>query len=728
MHENKSREISNLVQGRLPEFIRVDHPTLIAFLEAYYEWLQDRDRTGKIISPMILQDVIDVDRSLDDFISHFKKEYLFDFPEKLAISQETGKPVDIRKLIKNIKAFYRAKGTEKSYEFLFRILYDTGVEFYYPKRDILRVSDGKWLQKTSLKVTNVLGDRIFESVGRIVYQTNQLGQISSSGKVLDVSIYRQGQNDVAELTILGRNGSFTPGSRGIDFKLDNGEILRELRVYDVVGSVSITNAGSGYVIGDRLKFTSATGDSGEGARASVSLVSSSGAIRRIKMDDFGINYLSAPTVTIESLSGTGFVGVANTSAICEYEGYYINSDGRVSTNKVLQDNHYYQDYSYVLKSEIVIEEYREAIRRLVHPAGTAMFGQVLIKRCAREDLDQSSALIRFEVPIIGHYTPYTFNTFDNLPDWFSIPGTGASSGYNVHVGYNPAKHDSLIQAVGVSPVPRQQGNPIANIIPFVEATGPSFTPLGLTGYKTADPFWIIYEHPNRKISDIVIAQVWKNQIDDFYQWPEWTTITGGSPPVGWTADFYGASGTSAVNKKYALLKYNELSAFRKITARSFFNMPIGNEFDCRTEDRVRYAKPIVSLIYPLNTQRVVTPNRCEFNAQILISNYENLPKFGVTSASKIRFTLSGSRNEVRVVNINDRNCSFQNLTDGPYSLKVEVTDSNGKGIQGISDTVVFEFYCSELTELEGNGESENAEIDRIVSGISGQIQDPLGFI
>jgi hypothetical protein len=330
--------------------------------------------------------------------------------------------------------------------------------------------------------------------------------------------------------------------------------------------------------------------------------------------------------------------------------------------------------------------------------------------------------------VIGHYTPYTFNTFDNLPDWFSIPGTGASSGYNVHVGYNPAKHDSLIQAVGLSPVPRQQGNPIANIIPFVEATGPSFTPLGLTGYKTADPFWIIYEHPNRKISDIVIAQVWKNQIDDFTQWPEWTTITGGSPPVGWTADFYGASGTSAVNKKYALLKYNELSAFRKITARAFFNMPIGNEFDCRTEDRIRYAKPIVSLIYPLNTQRVFTPGRCEFNAGILISNYENLPRFGVTSASKIRFTLSGSKNEVKVININDRNCLFQNLTDGPYSLKVEVTDSNGKGIQGISDTVVFEFYCSEPVSLGGSGGSEDAEIDRIISSISGQAQDPLGFI
>lgn len=728
MYGDKTKEISNLVAGRLPEFVRVDHPTLVAFLEAYYEWLQRTERGGQIVSPMVLQDVIDVDRSLNDFISQFKKEYLFDFPEQLAVSKETGNPVDVRKLIKNIKAFYRAKGTEKSYEFLFRILYDTGVEFYYPKRDILRVSDGKWLQKTSIKVTNTLGDRIFESVGRIVYQTNERGQIISSGKVLDVSIYREGQNDIAELTILGRNGTFTPGSKGIDFKTADGKILHELRVYDVVASVSISSGGSGYIVGDRISFTSATGDSGEGALASVSLVNSAGSIRRIKMDNFGVNYLVAPTITINSLSGTGFVGVANTSAVCEYEGYYINTDGRLSTNKVLQDNHYYQDFSYVLKAEIVIDEYREAVRRLVHPAGMAMFGQVLIKRCAREDLDNSSALIRFEVPIIGHYAPYTFNTFDNLPDWFSIPGTGASSGYNVHVGYNPTKHDSLIQALGITPVPRQQGNPIANVIPFVEATGPSFTPLGLTGYKYADPFWIIYEHPNRKISDIVVAQVWKSQITDFMQWPEWTSSTGGGPPTGWDSDFYGASGTSAVEKKYALLKYDSQSAFRKITARSFLNMPIGNEFDCRTEDRVRYARPIVSTIYPLNAMVISTFGRCEFNATIMITNYENLPRFGVTAASKIRFTLSGTRSETKVININARNCLFQNLTDGPYSLKVEVTDSNGKPIQGISDTVVFEFYCAR-PEIVGDGSgSTDSEIDRIVSSISGQAQDPIGFV
>ena len=496
--------VSSLVEGRLPEFVRVDHPTLVSFLEAYYEWLQSNKGESKIISPMVLQDVIDIDDSMDQFIRQFKKEFIFDFPEQLAISKATGKPVDVRKLMKNIKAFYRAKGTEKSYEFLFRILYDTAVEFYYPKKDILRVSDGKWYEKVSIKTSNVIGERIFESIGRIIYQRGSDGKIVSSGKVIDVSIYRQGAYDIAEMVLVGRNGDFSQGSRGIQFDVGR-EVLSELRVYSVVGSVSISNGGSGYAVGDKVVFTTAAGDTGEGAIGTVSLVTSSGSIRKIRIDNFGVNYGSTPSISIQSIGGSGFVGTANISSVCASEGYYINSDGLLSSRKVMQDNHYYQDYSYVLKTEVVIDEYRDALRKLIHPAGLAMFGQVLIKRCSRENIFNSSALIRYEVPIIGNYAPYTFKTFDNLQDWFSIPATGPSAGINIPAGYNPSLHNNRIQAIGQGLA--DIGNPISNIVEFVGPSGPAYPPLGLTGFPNADPFWIVFEHPNRKIRGPILAQV-----------------------------------------------------------------------------------------------------------------------------------------------------------------------------------------------------------------------------
>jgi alpha-tubulin suppressor-like RCC1 family protein len=741
MDNDDFKQLSPLVEGRLPEFIRVDHPTLVAFLAAYYEWLQKKDRGGQIVSPMMLQDVIDIDLSMDEFITQFKKEYILDFPEQLAISKSTGKPVDVRKLMKNIKSFYRAKGTEKSYEFLFRILYDTAVEFYYPKKDILRVSDGKWYAKNSIKLSNTLGDQIFNAVGRIIYQKDTNGKITSSAKVVDVSLYQQGQYDIAELTISGRNGSFTPGSKGITYE-DDTHTLHESRIYSVVNSVLVVVGGSGYSIGDKVSFTASAGDSGEGAYGTVSLVSSSGEIRRIRIENSGINYDVAPTVTVQSISGSGFSGTSVVSPICEAEGYYLNFDGRISTNKVLQDNHYYQDFSYVLKTEVVVDNYRDSIRRLVHPAGTAMFGQVLIKRCSRENLMNSSALIRYEVPIIGHYVPYTFVSYDNLQDWFMVGMTGASadSGILISAGYNPSLHDPLIKGdpsgwdlPDASYASRifllgsdynWVGNPISSGVDFVGASGPSYPPLGQTGFQNADPFWIVYEHPNRKIKGQHIARIWKNQMDevvgipaetnpDYYYgagWDEFVSLTGSSlgvrnPGVNeetayqWKSDF---ENDPTLEHKYGFLKYSDSSEFRKITARSFFEMPIGEEFDCRIESADTYALPILTITKPLQGHiiRSLRPDQAKtLTVHWVVQNYENLVKHGAVNFRVSSTSLNRGGGAIQyVVNLNQRtvswtyNSDIRNLfSDGTKTITVEAIDSKGMSVGSVSDTVSFDY-------------------------------------
>ena len=44
----------------------------------------------------------------------------------------------------------------------------------------------------------------------------------------------------------------------------------------------------------------------------------------------------------------------------------------------MQDNFYYQDFSYVIKTDIDVRTYRDKILELVHPAGMALFGEVAI--------------------------------------------------------------------------------------------------------------------------------------------------------------------------------------------------------------------------------------------------------------------------------------------------------------------------------------------------------------
>lgn len=562
-------KISPLVSSQVPEFVRIEHPTFIAFLNAYYEWLESQG--ARLRNLMDLAKVKDIDTTFDEYIDHFKQQYLLDFPENLAVNQQTGIPVEEKTLIKYIKQFYQAKGTEKTYEFLFRILYDTNVEFYYPKEDILRASDGKWIQKKTLRVAGSQGNLIFQSAGRRIYQKNATGAVTAAASVVEVSKYSLGSFPIYELVVSNINGLLN-SNFPLEIETEGVNII-EPNVYSVAASISITNRGANYRVGNRVIFTNAPGDIGQGARAKVTQVDSSGRILKIEFEDFGINYKTSPTISISSDTGSGFIGTCSIGVLCNFPGYYANNDGRLNTNKVLQDNHYYQNYSYVLKTEVVINRYRDVIKRLIHPAGLGFFGQVLIKRCTQSNLDAESALIKYEIPLIGHYLPYTNQTYDDLSVWFTTGSTAQ--------GYSPLVHDAILTT---------QPNPKTNGIDFVIAQYPYKN----TGFPAADPWWIIYKHPNRRVTDPVIARIeydlkglnganssgegkkdFLNASDGSDSWPEWT-VTGDILRKNWASSFTGGF-------KYAIIKYSTTTAFRKITMGSFFNMPIGDEFRCSLE-------------------------------------------------------------------------------------------------------------------------------------------------
>lgn len=562
-------KLSPLVASQVPEFVRIEHPTFVAFLNAYYEWLETQG--AGLRNVMDLAKVKDIDTTFDEYVSHFKKQYLLDFPENLAVNQQTGLPVEEKTLVKYIKQFYQAKGTEKTYEFLFRVLYDTNVEFYYPKVDILKASDGKWIQRKAIRLAGSQGSALFRSAGRKIYQKNAAGAVVAAASIVDVTKYNIGPFPIYELNISNINGTFN-SSRSIEVETDRGVVI-EPKIYSVASAITITNRGTNYRVGNKVIFTNASNDIGQNARAKVTQVDASGRILKIEFEDFGINYETAPTITIQSNTGSGFAGTCSIGVVCNFPGYYANNDGRLNTNKVLQDNHYYQNYSYVLKTEVVIDRYRDAIRRLLHPAGLGFFGQVLIKRCVESNLDAESALIKYEIPLIGHYLPYTNKTYDDLSVWFKSGATAQ--------GYSPLDHDTILTT---------EPNPVSGGVAFVVAQKPYRN----VGYPAADPWWIIYKHPNRRITDPVVARIeydlkglfganssgegkkdFLNNSIGNDSWPEWT-MTGNSVRGDWASSF-------TQGFKYAILKYNNTSEFRKITMGSFFNMPIGEEFHCSLE-------------------------------------------------------------------------------------------------------------------------------------------------
>jgi ribosomal protein S17E len=66
------------------------------------------------------------------------------------------------------------------------------------------------------------------------------------------------------------------------------------------------------------------------------------------------------------------------SGLIKYDGFYLNTDGHISSDKKLQNKDYYHNFSYEIQSEVPLSEYKETMYRAVHPAGMHLLSKYLI--------------------------------------------------------------------------------------------------------------------------------------------------------------------------------------------------------------------------------------------------------------------------------------------------------------------------------------------------------------
>lgn len=492
----------------MPEHIHHDYPLFVSFTSAYLEYLEETKNPHDIA--INLREYRDSDGTLDEFIELFSSEYMVNIPTDVI--------TDKRLLAKHIKKFYLNKGNEASYKFLFQILYGEDIEFYYPKTDILRASDGKWFEQKSIKITLAnQSDLLLFGPSDIV-----TGQTSSAVAVVESVIsYLDRGALIVELSLSDIRGAFTAGELVLISYIDSSgdsQVISE-NILDIYTEINITAGGALYSIDDLLivrnqtgneigkgvitqvtkgditgltidaagtnyngdikevtVFYALTGDStingdylpdtagdgtgtgdsganynlytfdqiiplqsiigtgdpiqisdsstsfGSGAFGVVSKVGNDNEIIEVTLLDGGAGY-DVPTAEVISATGTGgeisvlggggtiteaklldfpivlgsdidtngftaypdFTGQGDglatgemiSEVLGEYPGRYLNEDGHLSSSKKLQDNFFYQDYSYVLKVGLTINNWKDVIKKAIHPAGLVVFGEVV---------------------------------------------------------------------------------------------------------------------------------------------------------------------------------------------------------------------------------------------------------------------------------------------------------------------------------------------------------------
>ena len=106
------RFISPFIANQFPSIYKEEGPLFIAFVKAYFEWLETQDQV--LYDSRRLLEYKDIDKTVDIFINEFKKKYMFPIPEDIA--------GDKRLLQKHIKEVYGSKGTERGLKLLFQLL------------------------------------------------------------------------------------------------------------------------------------------------------------------------------------------------------------------------------------------------------------------------------------------------------------------------------------------------------------------------------------------------------------------------------------------------------------------------------------------------------------------------------------------------------------------------------------------------------------------------------
>jgi hypothetical protein len=103
-----------------------------------------------------------------------------------------------------------------------------------------------------------------------------------------------------------------------------------------------------------------------------------GAIQTAEIYNFGAGYSSIPTLSTTSGDQNAEL-TAGLGAFATYPGYYSDTKGLLSGVPKIQDNKYYQNFSYVLKTDFDVNDYRSSVKRLIHPSGMIMFGELSIR-------------------------------------------------------------------------------------------------------------------------------------------------------------------------------------------------------------------------------------------------------------------------------------------------------------------------------------------------------------
>jgi hypothetical protein len=207
-----------------------------------------------------------------------------------------------RLIAQKIKDMYISKSTEEAYRLFFKALFDEEVQFRFPGDEILRVSDGVFEQTiiARARTTFVNAEMVTVVVDPFSFLNTTVRGLTSNavGNIVNVRRTFLEGFEVAEFTMTLVAGTFLADE--YIFSVDTPALTTTL--FGLVTGFTITDAGSGYSVGDTIPIIS----SGVGGSATATVSSiSSGEISSISVGAIGYGYRLGINAVVDNTSTGG---------------------------------------------------------------------------------------------------------------------------------------------------------------------------------------------------------------------------------------------------------------------------------------------------------------------------------------------------------------------------------------------------------------------------------------
>ena len=431
---------AHLVEQQFPAFIRDDYPKMVDFTRAYYDYmaqtengriknLRDIDETsGDYLNH--LQNEFLYNAAKPNFQQDFAAEDFIRFSRQFYATKGTEE---------SIKFLFRAQtAQEVEIEYPSELIFKPSTAKWFQEQSIkvvmtqdsipapyfignyLTIKNSKGIEQTleisnvddlTVKITNDELSTIFE----IFFTTELIIDVAPGDTVFGTNFYSTIIPSLTGIEIVNPGNNFRVGQA---IKLDSitgtgaVAVITNVLTGGAIRNLKIIKFGNNYTSDFYLNVVPEGVFVGTGASFIVPSINGVTAdiLRNIK--DVTEGFLETQSIlrsdyvlndsgdTFPFYTNPGYDGtyvsqssnrqvfyleedysgalLCNVGAVCTYPGKYLDQTGMPSNASVLQDNNYYQDFSYVIKSTIDIENYRDTITALAHPAGFKMFGEMSI--------------------------------------------------------------------------------------------------------------------------------------------------------------------------------------------------------------------------------------------------------------------------------------------------------------------------------------------------------------